>query len=331
MRRMKRFFGVLLACIFLLVGCQKGDATQIPSLFEDGDLPVYVTQTLTPTATNTPPGEATATEPPLPTSTPMTYTVKAGETLFSIAANNGITTDAIRAANPSVNPYLVGPGLVLIIPPAEGEPVQSSVQIDPAVTPYPLTTGEVNCTPSLSGGLYCFAELVNSQEMMADNLAAIIQLRSGESRETLEQTALIPLTRLRSGGSLPVFAYFPPPVFGNPEGFLKLVSATTVNQNGTPTAAQDAVILIDDPDVVISANSLSVTVTGGARFEASEGTSGRLWIAAVALDVEGKVVGIRRFSTRDAYSAGETIPFNLNIYSIGEKIDRVELYGELNP
>jgi len=331
MRRMKRFFGVFLACIFLLGGCQKGDATQIPSFFEDEELPVYVTPTLTPTATVTPPGEATATEAPLPTSTPMTYTVKAGETLFSIAANHGITTDAIRAANPTVNPYLVGPGLVLILPPADGEPVQTSVQIDPAVTPYPLATGEATCTPSLSGGLYCFAELINSQEMMADNLAAIFQLINVESGEALEQTALIPLTRLRSGGSLPVFAYFPPPVFANPQASLKLVSATRINQNGTPTAMQDAVIVIDDPDLIISANGFSVAVTGGARFDAPEGTSGKLWIAAVAFDAEGKVVGIRRFSTREAYNKGEIIPFSLNIYSIGGRIDRVELFGELNP
>jgi LysM repeat protein len=86
-----------------------------------------------PTATPTEepaPEEPTATPaPPEPSPTPsslgQTYVVKSGDIPETIAAQFGITTQELLAANPGVNPNNLQVGQVLVIPPAappaEGE------------------------------------------------------------------------------------------------------------------------------------------------------------------------------------------------------------------
>ncbi|HMD90152.1 MAG TPA: LysM peptidoglycan-binding domain-containing protein [Anaerolineaceae bacterium] len=57
----------------------------------------------------------TAVPTPVPGS--KTYTVVAGDTLSSIAANNGVTLGVLEAANPQItNPSLIYPGNVINIP-----------------------------------------------------------------------------------------------------------------------------------------------------------------------------------------------------------------------
>jgi LysM repeat protein len=47
------------------------------------------------------------------------YTVQAGDTLGAIAAQFGVTVDAIVQANQLANPDIITPGDTLIIPPAQ--------------------------------------------------------------------------------------------------------------------------------------------------------------------------------------------------------------------
>lgn len=60
-----------------------------------------------------------------PATTPGTYTVKWGDWLNKIAQENGVTVQAILAANPGLNPNLIYPGQVINIP-APGSSSSSS-------------------------------------------------------------------------------------------------------------------------------------------------------------------------------------------------------------
>lgn len=71
-------------------------------------------------------------------SAPTTYTVQWGDWLSKIAAQFGVTTQAIVAANPGLNPNRVYPGQVLIIPGASAT----------ALPPTPGSTG--GATPRAS-------------------------------------------------------------------------------------------------------------------------------------------------------------------------------------
>lgn len=332
MRNMKiRTIVVLIATTILLIsGCQKAEPTQEISLFPGEALTPYATSTVTPIATATQPNAPTETLVPTMTSIPRTHIVQGNDTLFEIAAKNGLTLDEIKAANPDVNPYLLGPGTVIIIPAPNG---QASVptQNVPIATPYPMTFSDPQCTPSLTGGFYCIAELINPQPLMVDSLSAQFSLTDPATGEVVTQPALVPLNRVASGGKLPLFAYFPPPVAVSPQVRLQLLTAASVNQTGTPSPLQSAVVTVDQSEIKISANGLSVVVTTQAKFDGAEGVTGRLWIAAVAYDASGNIVGIRRFVSPNAVNPGEWAPFTLNIYSIGDKIEKVELFGEINP
>lgn len=312
--------------VLLLVGCgTSSEPTQPPSLFPGQELTPFATGTATSTITPTSINIPTATPKPTITPTPMTYTMKAGDTMWEIAAYYNVTNEQIKDANPSLNPYLVGPGTVIVIPNAAGvDPTAAA----PSSTPYPMQMSEPSCTPSLSGGLYCFAMISNPQSVMAGNITTIFSLLDPDSGEERTQAALVPLSRIQTGESLPVFTYFQPPVTGSYLVSLQLQTATSINNTGTPTPLQAAVIQVDQQEIDISANGLSVQINARATIQGEPGLTGRVWIAAVAYDAQGQIVGIRRYQSDNTLTVGESVSFSMNIYSIGEKITRVEFFGE---
>jgi LysM repeat protein len=99
----------------------------LPSLMGDGGgagptAPVAGASPTAPTATATPSPVPTET----PQSTPRTYTVRAGDTLFGIAQQFGLTVDQLLAANPQItDANLVTIGQVLTIPEEEVAPPRS--------------------------------------------------------------------------------------------------------------------------------------------------------------------------------------------------------------
>jgi len=65
--------------------------------------------------------EPTPTEEPVvpteePTTGQQTYTVKKGDTMWAIAKEFGVSLEALKKANPKVNPLKMRVGTVLIIP-----------------------------------------------------------------------------------------------------------------------------------------------------------------------------------------------------------------------
>ena len=111
-----------------------GQVVKLPAATEP---PPAATATAPPAATPTsapeasateappPPTEPPATNTPGPTSTPsslgQTYTVQEGDIPETIAAKFGITTEALLAANPGIDPTNLQIGQVLIIPPKPAE------------------------------------------------------------------------------------------------------------------------------------------------------------------------------------------------------------------
>ncbi len=138
--------GGLLIAMLIIAGCERGAArdpladttgAQAAGTATPRDFPtptsVAVAADTSPVATNTPLPPATNTPQPTPippaatpvpaTATPAatqppagTYTVKAGDRLFSIGRQFGVNPYSIAQANNILPPYIIYPGQVLRIP-----------------------------------------------------------------------------------------------------------------------------------------------------------------------------------------------------------------------
>jgi LysM repeat protein len=114
-------------------------------------------------ATNTPTAAVVATTPAPAATGPKQYTVKAGDWLYKIARENGVSPQALIAANPKINPNAVLiPGTVITIPGSS--------------TPAPGSTTTGQKTYVVKGG---------------DNLFRIA-LNNGTTYQTLAQLNNIP-------------------------------------------------------------------------------------------------------------------------------------------
>jgi LysM repeat protein len=110
-----------------------------------GDLPA--TMPATNNGTVPPPSRAFTPPPeilPAPESQLVTrqHEVVAGDTFFGIAKNYGVTSAAIAAANPNVDPLRLRPGQKLIIPPPAAAAPAPTPALAPGVELYEVRSGD---------------------------------------------------------------------------------------------------------------------------------------------------------------------------------------------
>jgi LysM repeat protein len=140
-------FGGLILCLLIAAGCVRpgtedplatpqGAQASTPGLAQVSPTPtaIAVVPNVSPLASPTPTGTPTPTQipPAQPTHTPTatapatspqpgtTYTVKAGDRLFSIGRQFGVNPYSIAQANNILPPYIIRPGQVLKIPGSSG-------------------------------------------------------------------------------------------------------------------------------------------------------------------------------------------------------------------
>lgn len=321
--RLKRLFrfSSLFFVLVLVSACQPVSNSQTAGAFSNERLTPYFTATVTPTATATPANAPTATSQPTQTPTPQIYVLKGNETLWTIAAKSGLTLKEILAANPDVNPYSLTAGMKIVVPASSAA---SAAPTGPTATALPVILYEPYCTPSLTGGLYCFASTENNQNVTVQNLMVQFILTDTTSGETRLQSALLPLDHLTVGSSLPLFAYFSPPVSSSTRVQVQLLTAYP----DSTTDSKYLALTVASTQTDISADGLSAKVAGSVSAAAD---ASRFWIVAVAYDAEGKVVAVRQFDKKTTLAAGTGADYSLYLYSIGGKITHVAVFGEVTP
>lgn len=112
---MRRRLWLILVTIGLVAACGSSATPTPPPSGTPGPAPTDVfVGTPEPTSTASTPVETAA-----PTASPVsgkTYKVKSGDTLWGIAQKYGITVEALKAANPKVDPKAMRVGTILVIP-----------------------------------------------------------------------------------------------------------------------------------------------------------------------------------------------------------------------
>ncbi len=309
---------VWLAGILVLAACvpPPGDATPVSGALEPF-------RTGTPSATALQPqGLVISFETPLPSPTPFTYTVKAGDTMGQIAQSFNITLDVLLAANPNVDPSNMSIGQALIIPGSSPNPAAESTP-----TPVPFQIRQIVCYPTSDRGMWCFALAHNDSSDFMEDVTARVNLLDADGKTIAGQTALLPLNLLPPNSSLPLFTYFAPEVPSDAQAQVQVLTAIRLlpgDARYLPATLQNTLVQVDW-------SGLSAQVSGEVFLPASSKPAGLIWVAAVAYDDAGRVVGVRRWESTARLTTGGSLPFAFAVSSLAGTITRVDFAVEARP
>lgn len=305
------------------------DSTSTP----EGTLRIFPSET--PTETPLPTGYVTPTSSPTvtPTPTPVYYEVQLGDDMYAIAFYFGLEPQAIMTANPDVNPNAMIVGMQLVIPitpspkPTATPTTNITVAEEETVPPtsQEVTLGEPDCYPESSGGLWCFILATNENDRARENVSALVTLTDGET--TLQEAAIMPLNLLPPGEALPLIAFFQGPL---PEQYaisaeldFYLPVMADDDRYLPLSIMQEPVIFNEDGDVAF--------VSGTISLDGEQRDVQYTWVSAMALDVEGNIVAVRRWEAATPLTLGNELPFELTLYSFAGEIDQVILLAEAQP
>ena len=299
--------------IFLVTACAPAPAR---SIFNKSPNPYL---TATPSLTSTP-NVLVIVETPVPSATPFVYTIKSGDTFSELAEQFKISQDELRAANPDVSPNSMPVGKTLLIP-------GSSNALAAASTPTPVPAAsrvtQTVCHPTADNGLWCFALIQNDTPDILENVSAQITLLDESNNVLASQTAFMPLDIIPPNASLPVYVFFPnTPANTNIQ--VQVLSAVQSNTSRyLPAKLNNTIAKVDW-------NGLTAQLSGQVTLPAESTAATQVWVAAVAYDKDGRVVGLKRWEG-GAVQPGRSIAFSFFVSSLGSAIDAVEFFVEAKP
>jgi len=258
---------------------------------------------------------------PLPTSTPFTYTVQQGETFSGIAFKFGVSVDELIAINSDVSPSVMSIGTVLKIPSNHQNPTGESTP-----TPVPFTVEQVQCYPTANKGMWCFVLAHNDFSDFMENVSAQVTLVDVNENFIASQTALLPLNILPPNTSLPLSVYFPPDIPTDAKPQVQILTAIRLLPNDPrylPATVNNTLVQID-------ADGHFASITGEVRLPMESNAATQSWVAAVAYDESGRVVGVKRWEG-GGIQPGGSLSYEMTVASLGGVLTRVEFAVEARP
>ena len=257
----------------------------------------------------------------LPSPTPFTYTIQAGDTMSELAQKFGVSLDALIAANPSISPNIMPVGAALLIPTDQKNPTGESTP-----TPVPFLISQMVCYSTLDNGLWCFALARNDSDSALENLSARILLLSADGGLVAAQDAIPPLNVIPPHTSLPLTVFFAPPAPSDASPRAQILSATTL----APDDARYLPAALVNPLTEIASDGRTARVSGQISLPVESVPAKTVWVAAVAYDAAGRVVGFRRWEGSGLQPGGNLL-FDLTVSSLGSRVARVEVFVEARP
>ena len=279
----------------------------------DISLQPYLTNT--PQITNTPNVLIVQTTP-IPTSTPQIYSIEAGDTFSEIAEKFNIPISDLRAANSDVNPNALTIGDSILIPDPSAIFAAASTP-----TPLPVPITQTVCYADSSAGTHCFALMQNNTDQILENVSVQINLLDENNNVITSQTSFTILDIIPANSSLPVYTYFPNiTVDINPQ--VQLLSALQNNSNNyLPAVINNSIAEI---------NGKFAQLSGQIYLPAESQPASQVWVAAVAYDKNGNVVGVKRWEGEGIQPRG-SINFQFSVSSVAVEIEAVEFFIQAKP
>lgn len=304
----------------LLTACAPASAPDSAPL-APAPLDAYRTQTPTPTQVRDP--FTTAADPARPSPTPLLYTIATGDSFTRIADRFGVSVSDLQNANPGVAPNALTIGMTIRIPTGP----QDALTVVPTPTPVPLRISQVDCFPGASGGKWCFALVDNPYPHPLENISARLMLINPNNEIVAEQMVVTVLNVIYPGRSLPLAAYFPPPLESGLAPRVQVSSSTAllpIDLRYLPAEAQNIT-------VSVNWSGRSAQVTGSVVLLGDSVPASQVRLAAVVYDLQGQVVGVRRIELAGPLEPGARLPFDFEVGSLGGVIARVDVLAEALP
>ncbi|MDQ3006175.1 MAG: LysM peptidoglycan-binding domain-containing protein [Chloroflexota bacterium] len=305
---------------FILTACAPQPTDNAPPAVE---LIPFVTSTENPLQTSGPVGLVTAeTPPPAGQPTPFTYTVQTGDTISGIALKFGVSMDDLQAANPEISASAMSVGIVLKIPSNPDNPSG-----EPTPTAAAFTIEQIHCYPTANQGLWCFVLVHNDLSDFMENVSAQVTLVDSNNATVASQPALLPLNILPPNTSLPLSVFFSPDIPADAKPQVQVLTAIRLLSNDErylPATLHNTL-------VQVNSGGHSAQASGLVLSQSQAADASQVWVAATAYDVAGSVIGVRRWESNAALSAGGTLPFEFLLSSIGGRIAQVEFAVEARP
>jgi LysM repeat protein len=309
---------MFLIIVLILAGCASQDPTLTPVLKE---IQPYLTGTSSATPARLS-GLVVTVETPLASPTPFLYKVKSGDTLGQIADQFNVQLDVLMAANPNIDPNGMSVGTTLKIP---SNPKNPTGEATPTPVPFPVQ--QIACHPTVDRGLWCFVLVRNDSTDLMENITAQVTLLDSKDQSIASQTALLPLDILPPNGSLPLSVFFAPDVPFDVKPQVQILTAIRLlpsDQRYLPATIQNSLVQVDW-------SGYSAQVNGQINLPGYSKEAGTVWVAAVAYDGAGEVVGLRRWESSTGIKPGGSLPFAFLISSIAGRIERVDFAVEVRP
>jgi len=296
----------LLLCALLLSACTSSNQQTF-----DGALQPYLTSTLIQTLT---PNVIIILETPPPSSTPATYVIQSGDTISQLAEKFKISQDALRAANPDLQPNSLTIGETILIP----DPAASFAAAS-TPTPVPAPVTQAVCHPSADSGVWCFALVQNNTGGILENVSAQITLLDSNGAAIASQIAFTPLDIIPTNSPMPVYVFFPNTTPADVTPQVQILTALQASTGRYLPAA------INNSLAQINWNGKTAQLSGQVYLPSESQAATQTWIAAVAYDKYGTVVGVRRWEG-EAIQPGASIDFNFAVSSLGGDIETVDFF-----
>lgn len=301
----------VLLTVFLAAGCTNTPAA--PVVLSPVNLKPYGTATLA----VLPSAPVNATEIPLPSPTPSTYSVVSGDSLGTIAEQLGVSLADLQTANPGVVSESMTVGQKINIP------SKASTIVEPAQAEL----GPVQCHPA-GAGTYCFVAVHNTSSAVLENVKLQMSVLGPKGKVVDHQEAFLPLNILPPGDSLPAYTLFAE----LPAGTIPIaqlsgsIALFPEDQRYLPAVIHNLLINIDWDGRSARAQG-QVFLPAGAKAQ----SAATIWLAAVAYDASGQVVGFRRWEWQGSLKPGNAQGFDFSVYSLGPAIETVDVVVEARP
>lgn len=313
--------------ILILAACTTSRANPTASSTSPVLLTLY--HSPSPSRTTLPSSLPTGSPPPLPTatptgtSTPFLHVLENDDTLFGLALEYGISLEAIKTANPELKPNFLTVGNSVVIP-IQATPAPTNV---PTATPVPVRMAMPRCYPTGDDGLWCFVLATNEQPEALENLFAWIRLTDSNGQVLREELAIPLLNRLPSHTALPLMVFFPPPVPNEVTPSAELISSILVPPNDT----RYLTVTVQVESIEIVYGGLQADMQGRLTLTGNSLPANVVWVAAVAYNATGEVVGARKWEANEPLQPGGSLEFAVSVYSLSPVIAQVDFVVEARP